>query len=106
MRRERERDAVEDAGAEQIDLPPAVLLRRRSDELDRHPEILLRGDMQERADVRHGDEVVTAAMTDTGERVVLREKRDRGAGRADASTKGGREAADTHLYRHTMTFDQ
>src|SRR5947209_6299193 len=98
MRRERERDAVEHAGAEQIDLPPAVLLRRRSDELDRHTEIRLRGDVQERADVRHGDEVVTAAVTDAGERVVLCEERDRGAGRSDACAERGFEPTDTHLY--------
>src|SRR5712691_2425699 len=106
MRRERECDSVEHARAEQIDLSPAVLLRRSSDELDRHSEILLPRDLQERADIRHGDEVVTAAVTHTRERVVLREERDRGSGRADTSTKRGLEATDTHLHRHTMTFDQ
>src|SRR5947209_3599593 len=105
MRREHERDAVEHAGAEQIDLPPAVLLTGRSDGLDRHTEIRLRGDSQERADVRQGYEVVTSAVTDTGERVVRRGECDRGPGRADTSTKRRLEATDTHLHWYAMTLD-
>jgi hypothetical protein len=45
-------------------------------------------------------------MTDAGERVVLREERDRWSGRADASAKGRLEAADTHLHSDTVALEQ
>ena len=80
MRRERERDLVEHARTEEIDLSAAVLLRRRADELERHAEIVFRGRVQEGADVRHGDEVVTAAVTDACQCVVFRDQRDRRSG--------------------------
>lgn len=97
MARKRERDVVEHPCAEQVDLPATVLFRRRADELDGHPDIVLGRRMQERADVRHGDKVVTTAVADSRKRVVLRDERDRRAGRTHAGPKCRLEATDTHL---------
>ena len=106
VRRQRERDVIENARGEHVDLPATVLLRWSADELDRHTEVLLGGGVQEGADVRHGDEVVTAAVTHAFEGVVLRNERDRRTGRADTRAEGRLEAADTHLHFMTMRLQE
>src|SRR5581483_12238321 len=92
---------------EQVDLPATVLLGRRADDLDGDLEALRfgRGE-QEGADVRHGDEVVAAAVTDTGERVVLGEERHALPRGADARSEGGRQTADAHLHRVPVRAQQ
>jgi hypothetical protein len=62
--------------------------------------------MQEGADVRHGDQVVTTAMTDSRERVVLRDERDRRSGRTHACAKCRLKATDTHLHLVAVTLKQ
>ena len=71
MGRERVADVREDARIEQIDLSATVLLGRRPDDLERRRQWSRSGrSKQEGADVRHRDEVVTAAVADAGERVL------------------------------------
>ncbi len=107
MRRERERDLVEYAGVEQIDLAAAVLLRRSADELYRDLEAFRFGrSEQESTDVRHRDEVVAAAVADATKCVVLREQRHARAIWPDARAKGGGQPSDTHLDGVTALHQQ
>src|SRR5712691_8673451 len=89
MRREHRDRAIEHPGAEEIDLPAAALLGRRADELDVDLEPRgLGDDDEERADVADRDQVVTAAVTDLGQRVVLGQERDGRAPRVSARWSG------------------
>src|SRR6185436_3577971 len=87
----------EGAGIQQVDLAAAGLFGGCADELDGDVRGAGGRRMQEGADVRHGDEVVTAAVTNAGERVVLGDERERRSGRTDACAKGRLKSADTHL---------
>src|SRR5512132_1980983 len=107
MGRERVADVREDARIEQIDLSATVLLGRRPDDLERRHQWSRSGrSKQEGADVRHRDEVVTAAVADAGERVVLREQRDALARRADARSERRRETADAALDAMAVPLEQ
>jgi hypothetical protein len=98
MRRQDRDRVTEDARVDEIDLAAAALLRRRTDQLDRDLELLraLRS-QQERADVRHRDEVVSAGVPDLRERVVLGEQCDGGTRRPDACPEGGLDPAELLL---------
>src|SRR5205807_1989627 len=80
MRGKGGEDPVEDAFPYEIDLSAAVLLGRGADQLDPHLEArgARRGD-EVGANVAYRYQVVATAMPDIGERVVLREERDRRA---------------------------
>src|SRR5206468_9203445 len=93
---------------EQILLPRAVLLGWRADELDREIELrTIRGDIDEGADVGHGDEVVAAAVADLRQRVVLREERQGRSRRGpDARPERGRDAGDAALDFETLVLQQ
>src|SRR6266542_5602502 len=107
MRREARDDVVEDAGREEIDLAAAILFRRCPDELEADLQTArIRSGGEERADVRRSDEVVTAAVPDPGERVVLGEQRDGGPGRTDARAEGSLEPAEAGFNRVAVTFEQ
>src|SRR5919197_1335607 len=95
MRREDGDRALEDAGVDEVDLSPTVLLGRRPDELDTDLELRgLRRGHQERSDVADRYQVVAAPMAYVGERVVLGEERDRGSRRSHTSAEGRLERAD------------
>ena len=73
-------DVVEGARPQQRDLSAAAFLRGGSDRRDRPLDV--RDDLADRDRRRgadHRDEVVSAAVSEFGQRVVLREDRDTGA---------------------------
>src|SRR5439155_403925 len=81
MREERRHGVLEHAFVEQVDLPAAALLRRRTHELDAGLEVVRSGGgREERADDRHRDEVVTAAVSHVGKGFVLTGKRTQSVG--------------------------
>src|SRR5712692_6189524 len=107
MREERGDGLPEDALVEEVDFPPAALFRRRTDELDPDLEILrVRGGGEERADDRHRDQVVTAAVPNVGQRVVLGEQGNGRTRRADARAERGREAAEIALDLVTVLLEE
>src|SRR5438309_3237023 len=107
MREERRHGVLEHAFVEQVDLPAATLLRRRTHKLDAGLEIVRTGGgCEERPDDRHRNEVVTAAVSDVGKGVVLGEKRDRGPRRADPRAECGRETAEIPLDLVAILFEQ
>ncbi len=107
MRGQRGHGALEDPGVDEIDLAAAALLGRGADELDPDPEpVRLAGGHQERADIGHRDQVVTAGVTDVGKRVVFREERDRWAFRPDMGAEGGRDAAQVPLDAEAVPLEK
>src|SRR2546430_17267107 len=83
MREERRHGVLEHALVQQVDLPAAALLRRRTHELDAGLKIFRTGGgREERPDDLHRDEVVTAAVSDIGKGVVPGEKRNPGPRRS------------------------
>src|SRR2546423_10639246 len=98
MRREHGAHVIEGTRVDQIDLSATVLLGRRSEELDRDLERRRRRCGEKGTNVADGYQVMAAAVTHVGQRVVLREEGDRlSALRTDASAKGGLESADPAL---------
>jgi hypothetical protein len=107
MREERGHRVREHAPLEQVDLPAAPFLRRRADQLDPDLEIPRRGGRgEERADDRHRDEVVTAAMPDVRKGVVLGEQGHRRSRRTHARAERGRKTAQVPLDRVTVLFQK
>jgi len=106
MRRERGDDVVEGTGPKQVDLPAAMLLGRRADELDANGQVPGRGGHQERAGVGHRDQVVPAAVADPGKRVVFGQQRDRLPRRTGVGAERRRQSPVCALDGVTVRLDE
>ena len=83
--------AVERAAFEEEDLAASALLGWCPDDGDREAELVDERCERDRcSDCRRGDDVVTACMTDAGQRVVLRTDREVERTVADATGERGR----------------
>ena len=94
--------AGERAAVEEVHFAAAAFFGRRPDHGDGEPELVdERRQRQARADRGRGDDVVTARMTDSGERVVLRADREMQRPISEPTGEGGREFADTRFDRES-----
>ena len=98
MDRRRGVDTVKGAGPGQQLLAGAILLGGTPQQLDPAARVLdLVGHREERADGDGRDDVVPAAVPDSGQRVVLLEHRHPRSARARRGPQRGRQAADPDL---------
>src|SRR5437870_13807400 len=100
MNHHRRMDSVERAPLEEESFAVAELFGRRADDRQRDAEIVDEVAQRDRgAEPDRGDQVVSAGVTDHGQRVVFRTDREAEWTRAGPREKCGRQVANAELYR-------